>query len=176
MEPLVRALLEQAASQNSAEQTEAILQLALLLEKSAMGDKTLGSELAIQPQLQSLSLTGDDVQEIVASLGRLIESEQRSSDMLWALGKARVHDAAITLLEFLKNHCEKLEGDMAWQALIALDNWLVIGEDGRINPQLLAIIRERNPTSCLAKIIKEGNPDLSMLAQRISGKLHDKLN
>jgi hypothetical protein len=176
MEPLVRALLERAASENGAEQNEAILQLALLLEKSAMRDKLLGSEPAIQPQLRLLSLSVDDIREIVAGLGLLIESEQRSPSMLWALGKAKVYDAALTLLEFLKNHCQELEGDMAWQALVALDNWLVIGEDGQLNPQLLALIRERNPTSCLVKIIKEGNPDLSMLAQRILGKLHNQLN
>lgn len=164
--------MKDAASDDEEAQREAVLQIAMLLEKhSAVADKPSFYEGIMPPPIRQIALYKNDERELLAGLGGLLESDRRIPDILWALGKSNDPDAFSIVVKFLRKSCDDLDAEFAWQALAALENFLTFDEAGRLNKDVVDILTANDPTFCVNKLSKEGDPDIKEIAQRIVRKI-----
>jgi hypothetical protein len=174
MNPIVEDILEQATSSDPIIQREAVLQLALLLEKhSIRPDSKNNYEMLLPPEVNSLVLAEKDLDSIVTFLGKLIMSEKMIPDMIWALGKCTTQTSLKYLLKFFDEQCNNMDQSTMWQVLIAIDNFLFIG-NYFTNSQVSKLKDDKRFITCLEEIIKRGNSDNKMMAQSLINKIAKK--
>jgi hypothetical protein len=165
-------LLKDISSADQKVQDEAVLNLALLLEKhSSRPDSQSNYELVLPAYLHLVILSEDDQKKIIDVLSGLLRSEKLSPRMLWALGKTTLREALPPLLKFIYYHADEVDDATVWQALASIENFLVFREDGRLDNQVLSALIANNPIQPLARIAKRGNSDLKSITQRIMSKL-----
>lgn len=172
MKSVLNELLERAKCENKEVREEAILQIAMLLEKNSIcPDQPSFYETVLSDHLLSISLDESEQQEMIAELGNLILSEKMTASMLWALGKTTSRTALVPLLTWLRNHNRSLDEEAIWQALIALDNFLGLKVDGTLDCQVADMIRDYNLTSALQRILETDNPRLKKLGQKLLNRI-----
>ena len=168
MNPALDKLLEQTKSENKEVQEEAILAIAMLLEKhSTRADKPSFYKEILPGHLLSITLSEYEQQELIAKLSTLIMSEKMTPSMIWALGKTTLNAALMSLLVLLNDRSCQFDEEATWQLLVAIDNALIIRNNGMLDPQVRSLIRCSNPTPSLRMIAEKGNPRLKKIAQNL---------
>ena len=176
MDMALENLLKELTSGNKKRRDEAVLCLAMLLEKhSSRPDKQSNYELILPASLHSLSLSSEDQQAIIERLGDLIESKEMLPSMLWALGKTTNSAAVLPLLRFINQHFQEADDDAIWQALIAIENFLVFDSNNQLRDEVVDYLNTENPLRSFTEIGKRQNPDIVKLSNRVITKVAKSL-
>ena len=165
----MKALRQQASSANVAERAEAILQIALLLEKHGPGaDRDEFYQSMLPEHLWAVSLTAADQAALIQTLISLIHSPKMTPDMLWALGKTNAMTAFIAVLTWLRNQATFTE-DATWQALIVVDNFFFLyrDEQGQVDPVIIQVAQDVGMAASLQRVVASGIPKVQPLAEKL---------
>ena len=173
---MMKALLQQANSDNRDERSEAILQIALLLEKHGPGaDRDEVYQRILPEHLWSVSLTSADQAALIETLISLIHSSKMTPDMLWALGKTNAITAFIAVITWLRNQSTFTE-DATWQALIVVDNFFFLYRDehGQVDPVIIQIAQDMGMAASLQCVVASGIPKVQPLAEKLLQRIHSR--
>lgn len=181
MHSTVKHLCEQAGAGQLEVKNEAILHIAMLLEKSSRAIRAKqyaileaynshDYRMILPDYLQTVLLSEGEQSEVVSCLVDLINSHHRHPSMIWALGKSLPSFGLGPLLKFLQQVSPDIDDETIYQALVALEEFLVI-QDGSLYPGVDAEIRARNPAASLQRIVRSGNPYLIEISQRVLARL-----
>jgi hypothetical protein len=170
MNPALKTLLESAARGAIEERAHAVSQLAMLLEKNTRPSTEAGFyESILSPDLLEVAL---DVKQQRALLSRFAGLQQLLPlvpSLLWAAGKALPEAGMPVLLDLLRNRPE-LAPDAAYQALIALDNFLNGGSKGNKRFDPCDALRESHAMRFLRWAASVNDPKLTEHAERLLKK------
>lgn len=171
MREALRQILGLVETENVEQREEAILQLAMLLEKcSVFHDKKDFYESILDHGLLQIELDESEKEELINHLFSMVKRSQDNSSLVWALGKGDVPTVMSRLIQLFDNHQVLLSGEARRQALTAI-NRLLSGDTG--DPLLLKM-KSVAIESDLKSILRDfGHRDTRsrVLAQRIIGKL-----
>ena len=176
MKSQVKTLQHQASSNNKDERSEAILQIALLLEKHGPGAERDEFYQRILPEhLWTVSLTAADQAALIQTLISLIHLPDMTPDMLWALGKTNAITAFIAVLTWLRNQSTFTE-DATWQALIVLDNFFFLYRDehGQVDPVMIKIAQDVGMAASLQRVVASDIPKVQPLAENLLQCIHSR--
>lgn len=166
---MIKNLCRQASSANAAERAEAILQIALLLEKHGPGaDRDEFYQSILPEHLWAVSLTAADQAALIQTLISLIHSSKMTPDMLWALGKTNAMTAFIAVLTWLRKQSTFTE-DATWQALIVLDNFFFVNrnERGQVDPVIIQVAQDLGMAASLQRVLASGIPKVQPLVEKL---------
>ena len=126
MDHALSAILKRASSELPDEQTEALSQIAMLLEKNTRPSDELGFYASVLPAaVMGLELNVNAQKQLLRELLRNPNLERAPSSFLWAVGKASPQVAIDALSTVLQRHSDWLRNsETAYQAIIALENCL----------------------------------------------------
>ncbi len=174
MNPEVKKLLQKAVSENKDEQNEAVLQIAMLLEKGSQGiDPHYRYEDIMPKTLLNVSLSVDEQSELIQMLESLLNSSKMTPSVLWALGKSSSLVAFEILLSWLHRQ-SVFTTETSWQALIAIDNFTTQSEVGKLKPEIMSIADKHEVIGTLQKIFTLGTPKVQLLAEKLLLRLAHK--
>jgi hypothetical protein len=168
MNQMLEELLDAATSSEPHTREEAVLQLSLLLERSntVEGPDSAYAGLLL-PGLMHLRLTEEEQRDVVECLRSLSNSPKSSPSILAALGKASPKVGIEPLLSLIKEGSAEFDSETAYQAVIALDNFLVRDGDGQFIPEVAHQLRECSPATFLERMSRAGDPRLARHAHRV---------
>jgi hypothetical protein len=153
---------------------EAVLQFSMLLERSNLADSlALGEREAdfyrsmLAPHLATVTLAAHEQAEVVTRLARLVADGRGTSSMLWAIGKAAPEAGIGPLLRLLCTHSSMFDEEMAYQALVALENFLGASVTAGVERELQA----SNPAAVVQVMSGATNPRLAERARAVLAKL-----
>lgn len=173
MNPIVADLLQKAASENRDVQEEGILQIAMLIEKfSQPGDLHEAYQEIMPKDLLRVSLSVAELNELIQELAILLNSPKMTPSMLWALGKSSSHTALELLLTWLHRQSVFTE-DASWQVLVAIDNFVTLDEDGKLNPKTRSAIHQFDTVEVLQLLIRSDTPKVRTLAERLIARIQE---
>ena len=170
MRPAIAALLERLQS-TSASKNDAILPLALLLERSTRwGNTDATHESELPRELLDNALSDAEHSEIVHTLGRAILHEPENGSLYWALGKAKWEEGMGVLLRTLATRGDEIGEEPAYQAIIALENFL-IADGGRLLVGVQQEFEASDPRPFLESCLLSSQPRLSALSRRLLARI-----
>lgn len=171
MREALRQLVHRMERDNIEEREEAILQLAMLLEKcSVFHDEKVFYESILEPELLSIDLDESEKEELIDELFTLIQRVQPNSSLIWALGKGDVPLGMSRLIELLHHHRMVLSDEAKLQALTVINKWL----SGDAADPLLQKMSAPARGSDLKDVLKEFEQHdvrMRVLVRRVTGKL-----
>jgi len=171
---ILREVMDRVVSEDLKVREDAILSLAMLLEKhSTLNSGQSFYESVLPTPLCNLTLDKAEQQEIVDWLGGLVNSDKRTSSMIWALTKSASAVALEYLLSLICSQGDGLDEDAAWQALIGIDNYLSLDKNGNLYHQAILMIHNYNFLPSLQRIASTSDPHLKELAKRMIEKLRE---
>lgn len=162
------ALLQRIDITDEDEREHAIVQLALLLEKSHVGDSGLPDMDAdmLDRHLATITLSEGKQREAIDAMIAAIARQNRSkASLFWALGRARPDLALPSLLALLKASGKNLDERSAYQAVRALDTLLQALDDAA---EHLAL---NDPAPLLKRWQHSSDADLRHYAGRVLRRL-----
>lgn len=164
-------LLRRMEYDNAEEREEAILQVAMLLERcSVFSDGRDFYESILEPELLSIDLDESEKEELIDELFTLIKRVQPNSSIVWALGKGDVPLGMSRLIELLQDRQMVLSDEATRQALRGINKWL----SGDAEDPLLQKMKSIASASDLKGVLKEFEQDdvrIRVLVRRTTGKL-----
>lgn len=170
----VTNLLQKAVSENKDEQNEAVLQIAMLLEKSSQGiDPHYRYEDVMSKNLLNVSLSVEEQSALIQTLGSLLNSSKMTASVLWALSKSSSLVAFEILLSWLRRQ-SVFTAETSWQALIAIDNFTTQNEVGKLKPAIDTIADNHDVIGTLQKILTLDTPKVQLLAEKLLLRLAPK--
>jgi len=174
-------LLNGAADEDRERKRHAVLQIAMLLERSTHADQAeLGREqerfyASIVPRhLMASSINRQEHEWVVERLSILVRAGKATPDMLWAIGKASPDVGIRPLLVLLGAYPVLLDDEAAYQALIALENFLVVDQGG-LRPAIAQAILEHTPVPALERMRGGSTPRLAQQAASVLASLERKV-
>lgn len=130
MNDALRHMFNEATSNNLEVREEAILQIAMLLERHSPLRDTPSFYQSIQcAELANVQLDSLQQQEVIDELYALILSTKTNSSMIWALSKVKSPTVLGYLVDLVCNHQHRLADDAKQQALVAVNRFLSVSED-----------------------------------------------
>jgi hypothetical protein len=176
LHPLLNQLLESAASADRERQNEALADIALILERSWLRTSVSDTCYAalLPPALLAIRLEENDQREVVEHLSRLATSDRAHPSIFWAIGKSTPKLGIGPLLMLLQTHSDKFDEETTYQALIALENFLVT-DKGVLPAEVVAESVRNDPTQFLNEQVKSDNSRIAIRAQRVLRSLRAKL-
>lgn len=175
MRKAVRGLIDRVEADSGEQREEAILQLAMLLEKcSSFHDEKSFYQSVLEPELLQIQLNESEKEELVDDLSALAKRSQPDTSLVWAISKADGPICLSRLIGLLDRHQPVLSQEATWQALTGINRWLSGRKD---DPLLQQMLSPANVTA-LATILNDLNgrdTRIRVLAQRIKGKLSTHL-
>ena len=170
MRPAIAALLKRLQS-TSASKHDAVLPLALLLERSARRGYTDAShERELPRELLDNALSDAEHHEIVHALGSAIRQEPENGSLYWALGKARWEEGLGVLLSILATRGKKIGDEPAYQAILALENFL-IADEGRLLVGVRQEFEASDPRPFLESCLLSSQPRMSAVSIRVLARI-----
>lgn len=142
---------------------EAIVELAMLLEKNSV--KNWSQKGDFVPPYRFVKLDKKQQRQIVEKIVELIASGLNEPSLYWALGKARADIALKPFLNVVRQFGSSFDGETQWQAICALDNYLGAGpvvypasdwrrQELKAFPELLSLVENWNKTSVDERVSK----------------------
>jgi hypothetical protein len=175
MIPALEKLLKDVSSSSAEAQAEAIFQLAMLLEKNTRPSDEAGFyESILPPGLLSLTLDTDKQREVLTRLRPSLQSAEASPSIIWALGKASPEAGTPFLLAFLGERSRSLSDEVAYQAVIVLENFLAVDAEGKLPPAIAREFREKNPASFLTEKSRSADTRLAEQARKVLQRINRK--
>ncbi len=174
-------LLDRVAGEDPELKRHAVLQIAMLLERSTRADQAeLGREqerfyASIVPRhLLASSINRQEHEWVVERLSMLVRAGNATPDMLWAIGKASPDVGIRPLLVLLGAYPVLLDDEAAYQALIALENFLVVDKGG-LRSAIAQAIHEHTPVPPLERMRGSTTPRLAQQAASVLASLERKV-
>jgi hypothetical protein len=169
---LVREILSRTVDEDLDTRQEAILEIALLIEKhSPSRDKQDYYESMLSPELLSISLNEEEQIELVHEVGRIILSDKGTGSLVWALTKSHSLDALDYLLAYICREPHPKDGHGIWQALLGIDRSLYVRQSGRLHNQALDLARRHNLFKFLEPIERDCGEDVRKTVRSIKETL-----
>lgn len=176
MRPEIIQIAQDLKSDNMQARDLSVQYAGLLLEKSASAEMAEGAYNSMLPaSLTATSLDQHEQTYLVEVLYETISSPRMTEGMLWALGKADRALGLEPLLNILQSNSSNFSEEAMWQALLALDNFvvragsqLVLSEQNRLLQSYK--VSERNLAQALFT-----SPRLQKMAEWIRLKIQDSL-
>ncbi len=180
MHELIQILLNRARSQVGDD--NAIVQLALILENNTVSSANYPYEGTLSQELLAVRLDKEEQQQVVANLFELIRAGNPSkSTIYWAIGKATGEIALAPLVKLIQSqsYAGVFDEETAWQALIALENFIEVQTDGALPSEVSSQLLQVNLRATIRQMAKLNidNPNdprhsrLIELAERILSRL-----
>jgi len=169
-------LLELAASADRKTQSEVLVDIALILERRRLPKARLDTDYAtlLRPNLLSIKIKSDEQIDVVERLSYLAATNRTHPSMLWAIGKAAPEVGIVPLLALLRTRSGDFDEETLYQALMALENFLVT-KKGALLPDVAEAIRKDDPTPLLRELSRNENRRIAENAQRVLESLYRKL-
>ena len=172
MQKVITLVLEKIEAEEDQIDRESIFQIAMLLEKS----NTITNETYISllpPELLSVTLNDREQQEIVKLLSTLTPNNSTNSLLFWTLGKAKPKFGIAPLLSLIHRFSNKFDDEAAYQAVIALDNFLIFNKfkESKMMPEIVQSLKENDPRPFLYKVVNSNNFRLAEISQALLKKL-----
>ena len=173
MDAALQVLLENAASDSVDEQSGALFQIAMLLEKSTRpSDEPEFYESMLPAELLRLQLNNSVQRELLRGVVKNADLRRVASPFIWALGKASPVVAIHFLVQFLEQHPEWLSSpETAYQAIITLDNCLDHDQKTEIAEDIRRSLHSDPITIFLKHALASTDPRLTEHATRVSRKI-----
>lgn len=174
MHPTLHRLLQEARSDELEIRHRAVGQIGLFLEKNTIVSGTTGSYKGLlDDELCALILDLSAQQLVVTELCHLISSDKMTEGMLWALGKASRSVSMQPLLQLLQHQSHRFNEEATWQALIALDNVIIISGSVAELQQQHRLIDEHNIVHWLQNLEASPDPRVQKIALRLMNAIHN---
>ena len=143
MTSFLENLLATATSQPGDMSSHALLQLAMLLEKSSRPSDEEGFyESILPPEALALELNEQEQTEILREIAKQQQPPDVAASFLWAVGKSSPNVGLPVLLGFVKDHSEILrDSNVGYQAVIALDNFLGDPQSGGLDEPATRVLQ-----------------------------------
>ena len=152
MDRAINQIIEQINSEDFVAKEEAILQIAMLLEKNSLWKTKLDFYNSILvPELTELSLNESQKTEIIKSLSKLLFSEKLTSSLIWAVGKA---DCCLSIDSLLALFCKSelvLDEECCWQLLTSIDNFLSLSTAVPLSKYVVILLAKYDFSTFLRK-------------------------
>jgi hypothetical protein len=173
MSSTLESLVKAAHSSSPEEQSEAVFQLAMLLEKSTRPSNEAGFyESVLSPDLHDLVLDKKQQKETIAKFRSIKELQRVLPAFVWAIGKAMPEAGVPLFLEVLRKHADLLTVEAAYQAVIALDNYLDwSGSEGKNSAAVESAIKDAAVVEFLQRSRSADDHKLAEHAQRVLKRL-----
>jgi len=104
------------------------------------------------------------------TLGRAILHEPENGSLYWALGKAKWEEGMGVLLRTLATRGDEIGEEPAYQAIIALENFL-IADGGRLLVGVQQEFEASDPRPFLESCLLSSQPRLSALSRRLLARI-----
>ena len=170
MRQAIASLLECLKSA-SVSKNDCILRLALLLERSTRrGYSDASHESELPKELLDNALSDAEHREIVRNLGREILHEPENGSLYWALGKAKWEEGMGVLLRILSTRGDETRDESAYQAVIALENFL-IADEGKLLDGVHREIEASDPRPFLQSRLTSSDPRLAATSERVLARI-----
>jgi hypothetical protein len=171
MNDALRHIFDEATSDDPEVREDAILQIAMLLERhSPLKDRPSFYQSIQNAELATIELDASEQLEVIDMLHALILSTKTNSSMIWALGKVKSPTVLGYLVDLVCDHHQRLDDDARQQALVAMNRFLSVGEDDPIYPQAKSLVRNSDFRRALEEIAV-GGQRLKLLVHRILARL-----
>jgi hypothetical protein len=171
MNGALRQVFDEATSDNPEVREEAILQIAMLLERhSPLRDMPSFYQSIQRAELANIELDASGQQEVIDELYSLVQSTKINSSMIWALGKAKSPPVLEYLLDLICNHHHRLTDDAKEQVLAAVNRFLSVSEDDPMYTQTRSLGTNREFRRALGEMAATGQRP-KLLVHRILAKL-----
>lgn len=178
MRDTLAALCEQLRAEAAQTRREAVLQLAMLLERRSDGNTGTTDSPAdtfyrsiMAPHLHDIRPTPSEQMKIIAILAHEAATSADAPDMLWAVGKADPALGLGPLLRVLTIAGERFDEVTAYQATIALDNLLITTPNGALAPAVAMLIRATNLRALLQRWASGHDARLAEQARGVAAKI-----
>jgi hypothetical protein len=173
MDRAITSLLKSAAANSAAQQTAALFQLAMLLEKNTRpSDESGFYETVLPPALLPIRLDVDAQAQILLELAKRATADGVPSAVLWAMGKALPKAAAPVLADLVTRHAELAEdAEAAYQAIIALENCLDYDREQGRSQDVAALSENTTVLDFVRQAADSPDPRLAEHAPRILRRL-----
>jgi hypothetical protein len=120
-------------------------QFGLLLEKNNLGKPESDCRGLLHEDICNIKL--NSAQELfIVTILEMLYSQNPNPSFLWALGKARKRLVFPWYLENILPEIPRMRGDLGWQALIALENFLNEGfthEEAKVVRKQLQAVKDK---------------------------------
>lgn len=148
-------------------------QIGMILERGSrdVTGKDAFYKLILSPHMLTLDLTEDDQREVVDYLHDLVKGGNRTHGIIWAIGKASPYVAIAPLLDLIQSYSATFDAVTAHHAIVALDNCLLVTDDGRLDPEIARQLDECDPLTFLYEAAAYDDQNVAQPAQRVLAKL-----
>ncbi len=173
MDRAVLTLLKSAAAGAAEEQTAAVFQLAMLLEKNTRpSDESGFYETVLPPDLVRIRLDQQAQAAMLRELARRFSAKRVPSAVFWAIGKALPEAAAPVLLAILGQHPDLADDhEAAYQAVIALENCLDYDRESGQSAQAEMLFHDDTVIQFLRQVATVREPRVAEHAPRLLKRL-----
>lgn len=172
MIPILRDILAKTTAEDLKTRQEAILELALLIEKhSPSRDKQTYYEAMLSPELLKVVLSEDEQKELVHEIGQIVLSDKVTGSLVWALSKSHSLDALEYLLAFLSREPPPTEGHAIRQAVLATEVFLSVYQDHPLHDHVFGLARNHRLKDVLEQIAGHCEEDVKKIIQSIKQRL-----
>jgi len=145
MDPSLVPLLDGVKSDTLEDQSEAVFQIAMLLEKNTRPCDELGFyETVLSQELLNLKLSKSSQKRIVQQFSKIENLQRILPSVFWALGKALPEVGAPLLIELVQKYEKELTSEAAYQALISLENFLDGSRKNGLSEEVTDALSEEN--------------------------------
>lgn len=150
MNNFLKNLLTAVITRTGDESSHALLQLAMLLEKSSRPSDEEGFyESILPPEAIALELDEHEQEEILSAIARRQHPPDLAASFPWALGKSSPKAGLPVLLDFFSDHSDIMsDPDVRYQAMIALDNCIGHVETEHLDKRATGALREFLKGAC----------------------------
>ena len=166
MNEVVFNLFIQAASDSTDIRAEAVLKIAMLLERHSTLRTSSEFYESIDVDMAHIGLDDAGQQEVITRLYELILTSPDNSSMIWALGKHNSTDVLDHLIDLICNHRDQMNVDGLEQALRALNRFSSVDENS-ISAHFENLPHGPDLQQALREITTHDNEVLAGLATRI---------
>jgi len=148
-------------------------QIGMILERGSrdVTGKDAFYELILPPYMLTLHLTENDQRDVVDYLRDLVRGGNRTHGIIWAMGKASPYVAIAPLLDLIQNYSATFDAVTAHHSIVALDNCLLVTDNGRLDPELARQLDERDPLTFLREAATSDDQNVADPARRVLTKL-----
>lgn len=123
MNDYVGQLFKQIESRDQMARRNAIVELAMMLEKNTVIGRTSSAKDFVPP-IKEISLDKQEQQEIVNNITHFLNRDLQEPSLIWALGKAHVEMGLKPLLKYVNQCGSVFDEEVQRQTVSVLNNYL----------------------------------------------------
>lgn len=153
MQQVLESLVQSVENSAETGENSDVLNLGLLLELTSQAQGVADPPVAslLPATLRLISLSDDDQKEIIDRISRLIQrsSNLKRKSLFWILSKASPKIAFGPVVKSISAMFDTFDSEVSYQALSALDNYILSDHDGMLLANNASILRSYDVTAFL---------------------------